>query len=346
VNGGRSVNNNYVFNGANFNHFGQTTGMNYPPPDAVQEIRVQTHNFSSEYGNNSGSQVTVSSKAGTNVFHGSAWEFLRNDVLNARSFFQPRRPTTRQNQLGVAAGGPIIREKLFAFGHYQKLWNRPEVGSTQASVLTDAQRLGDFTSLRTTLRNPVDGLTNRPLTDASGNVCVAGNVIRTGCISPAARTILDRYIPHSPDGTYVSFTDAPPPLEDTGGPQVKDISGSVLPGISKWATSLGGEYSTHATVFSRAGEIFTGVDTSYRSSFSSSPSASRYLIVDNYSLVNARIGFRWADGWSISLWSRNLFNTEYFEFLTPAPGNSGLYVGLPADPRTFGVTMRMSLRSR
>ena len=209
VNGGRSVNNNYVFNGANFNHFGQTTGMNYPPPDAVQEIRVQTHNFSSEYGNNSGSQVTVSSKAGTNVFHGSAWEFLRNDVLNARSFFQPRRPTTRQNQLGVAAGGPIIREKLFAFGHYQKLWNRPEVGSTQASVLTDAQRLGDFTSLRTTLRNPVDGLTNRPLTDASGNVCVAGNVIRTGCISPAARTILDRYIPHSPDGTYVSFNSQP-----------------------------------------------------------------------------------------------------------------------------------------
>src|SRR5436190_1043586 len=133
----------------------------------------------------------------------------RNDVLNARSFFQPRRPTTRQNQLGVAAGGPIIREKLFAFGHYQKLWNRPEVGSTQASVLTDAQRLGDFTSLRTTLRNPVDGLTNRPLTDASGNVCVAGNVIRTGCISPAARTILDRYIPHSPDGTYVSFNSQP-----------------------------------------------------------------------------------------------------------------------------------------
>jgi iron complex outermembrane receptor protein len=148
------------------------------------------------------------------------------------------------------------------------------------------------------------------------------------------------------DGRYVSFKDAPPPLEDTGGPQVKDISGSVLPGLSKWATSLGGEYSTHATVLGQAGEIFSGVDTSYRSSFSSSPSASRYLIVDDYSLVNARIGFRWAEGWSISLWSRNLLNAEYFEFLTAAPGNSGLYVGLPGDPRTVGVTMRMSLRSR
>ena len=66
VNGGRSVNNNFTFNGANFTHFGQTTGVNMPPPDAVQEIRIQTNNFTSEYGNNSGSQVSVTSKAGTN----------------------------------------------------------------------------------------------------------------------------------------------------------------------------------------------------------------------------------------------------------------------------------------
>ena len=85
VNGGRSVNNNFTFNGANFTHFGQTTGVNMPPPDAVQEIRIQTNNFTAEYGNNSGSQVSVTSKAGTNQFHGSLWEFLRNDKLNARS---------------------------------------------------------------------------------------------------------------------------------------------------------------------------------------------------------------------------------------------------------------------
>src|SRR5258707_425859 len=130
VNGGRAVNNNFMFNGANFTHFGQTTGMNYPPPDAVQEVRIQTHNFGSEYGYNSGSQVNVTSKAGSNAFHGSAWEFLRNDRLNARSFFQPRRPTSRQNQTGVAAGGPAKKDKLFFFGYFQQLWNRPEVGST------------------------------------------------------------------------------------------------------------------------------------------------------------------------------------------------------------------------
>ena len=147
------------------------------------------------------------------------------------------------------------------------------------------------------------------------------------------------------DGIYVSFPDAPPPLEDTGGPQVKDISGSVLPGISKWALTFGGEYNQPATVLGQRGEFFGAVDTSYRSEFSSSPSASRYLIVDGYGLINARAGFRWSAGWSVFLWSRNLLDKNYFEFLTAQPGNSGLYVGLPGDPRTVGLTVRMNLRS-
>jgi iron complex outermembrane receptor protein len=146
------------------------------------------------------------------------------------------------------------------------------------------------------------------------------------------------------DGIYVSFPDAPPPLEDTGGPQVKDISGSVLPGISKWALTFGGEYNNPATVFGQAGQFFGAVDTSYRSEFSSSPSASRYLVVDGYGLINVRTGFRWSDGWSLFLWSRNLLDKQYFEFLTAQPGNSGLYVGLPGDPRTVGLTLRMALR--
>ncbi len=208
VNGGRSVNNNFTFNGANFTHFGQTTGLNFPPPDAVQEIRMQTHNFSSEYGNNSGSQVTVTSKAGTNRFHGSAWEFLRNDKLNARSFFQPRRPTSRQNQAGVAGGGPIKRDKLFGFGYYQKLWNRPEVGSSQALVPTDAERTGNFAGAAA-IRNVNDPLTGQPLTDPTGRPCVAGNVVAPGCISRSAQIILDKFIPRSPTGTFVSFLQRP-----------------------------------------------------------------------------------------------------------------------------------------
>jgi iron complex outermembrane recepter protein len=147
------------------------------------------------------------------------------------------------------------------------------------------------------------------------------------------------------DGTYVTFKDAPPPLEDTGGPQFKDISGSILPGISRWALSLGGEYGRPATVFGRAGAFFGALDGSYRSSFSSSASYSRYLVVDGYGLLNARLGFRAADGWTISLWSRNLLNQDYFELLTAAPGNTGLFVGQPGDRRTIGVTLRVALKS-
>lgn len=147
------------------------------------------------------------------------------------------------------------------------------------------------------------------------------------------------------DGRYLSFPDAPPPLEDTGGPPVKDISGSLLPGISTWAFSAGGEYAHPATVFGTRGELFGVADTSYRSSFSSSASASRYLVVDGYSLLNARVGFRWAEHWALSLWSRNLLDKDYFELLTAAPGNTGLYVGQPGDQRTAGVTLRVSLGS-
>jgi hypothetical protein len=208
VNGGRSVNNNFTFNGANFTHFGQTTGVNMPPPDAVQEIRIQTNNFTAEYGNNSGSQVSVTSKAGTNQFHGSLWEFLRNDKLNARSEFQTRRAQTRQNQFGGAGGGPIRRDKLFVFGYYQRLENRPETGSQQTNLPSAAQRTGDFTG-SPAIRNPVDPITNQPLLDAFGRPCIAGNIISPSCISPASKKILNDYVPVTPDNLFVALNPQP-----------------------------------------------------------------------------------------------------------------------------------------
>ena len=147
------------------------------------------------------------------------------------------------------------------------------------------------------------------------------------------------------DGKYVTFTDAPPPIEDTGGPQFEDISGSLLPGISKWAISLGGEGSHRGSLFSRQGDYFAAIDASYRSSFSSSPSYSRYMVVPGYALLNARVGFRVANGWTLSVWSRNLLNKDYFDLMTAAPGNTGLIVGQPGDQRTAGVTLRLALKS-
>lgn len=146
------------------------------------------------------------------------------------------------------------------------------------------------------------------------------------------------------DGIYVSFENAPVPLEETGAASpLKDISGGELPGISKWTTSIGGELTIPAKLLGQTGDFFLATDTYYRSSFSSSPSPSAYLNVDGYFLLNARVGFRASKGVSVILWGRNLFNTDYFEQLLPAGGNAGHYAGVLGDPRTYGLTIRYTL---
>jgi iron complex outermembrane receptor protein len=145
------------------------------------------------------------------------------------------------------------------------------------------------------------------------------------------------------DGKYVSFTNAPPPLEETGGPTYKDISGGELPGISKWAASLGGEIAKAGKLLGLNGKYFLAFDSSFRSSFSSSASPSKYLKIDAYGLLNARLGFQ-NHGFTIYLWGRNLTDTEYFELLLPAGGNAGHYAGMLGDPGTYGITLRYSFQ--
>jgi iron complex outermembrane receptor protein len=146
------------------------------------------------------------------------------------------------------------------------------------------------------------------------------------------------------DAKYVKFTNAPLPLEETGSAvSFKDVSGTALPGASKWAGSLGGELSNKARFFANTGKIFLGIDCYARSEFSSSPSASQYLVVQGYALFNARIGFRATDGLSVQFWGRNLLNKDYYEQLLPAGGNTGQYAGVLGDQRTYGVTLKYSL---
>jgi len=150
------------------------------------------------------------------------------------------------------------------------------------------------------------------------------------------------------DAKYVKFTNAPLPLEETGqtvnNQQVafKDISGAELPGISKWAGSFGGEFTTAAALFGKAGKFFIALDAFYRSDFSSSPSPSAYLNIDGYTLVNGRTGFRTTNGFSAFVWARNMFNKNYHEQLLVAGGNAGQYASVLGDPLTWGVTLRYS----
>lgn len=145
------------------------------------------------------------------------------------------------------------------------------------------------------------------------------------------------------NGKYVKFTNAPPPLEETGGPTFKDVSGGDLPGISKWSFSLSAETAIKSKLLGQEGEFFLGVDAFYRSSFSSSPSPSAYLNIEGYAVLNARIGFQAPKGFSFFIWSRNLANQNYAEQLLPGAGNAGQYAAVLGDPRTFGATLRYNL---
>lgn len=148
------------------------------------------------------------------------------------------------------------------------------------------------------------------------------------------------------DAKYVTFKNAPVPLEETGSPSAfKDVSGGALPGVSKWVSSLGGELtSKERKILGHTAKYFLAFDTYYRSSFSSSPSPSQYLNIEGYTLLNARLGFKATKGLTLFAWSRNLLDKDYFEQLLPAAGNAGHYAGVLGDPRTYGVTVRYALQ--
>ncbi len=164
------------------------------------------------------------------------------------------------------------------------------------------------------------------------------------------------------DAKYKRFSDAPCPPELSGGtvagigqtpsapgtpggisPANCDISGERLPGVSKWSLSFGSEVNAPARLLGKEGEVYLGYDGNYRSRFSSNPSPSAYTWIEGYALSNVRAGFRSADGIDIYGWVRNAFGKDYFEQLMTGPGNTGLIVGLPGDPRTWGATVKLRL---
>jgi hypothetical protein len=125
--GGATNDNNYQMNGAQVNDLmaagSFSGGVPIPNPDSIQEFKVQTGQYDASYGRNAGANVNVVTKSGTNDFHGTVFEFVRNDIFNANNFFLNRagvpRGSLKQNQFGGTLGGPIVKDKLFFFGSYQ-----------------------------------------------------------------------------------------------------------------------------------------------------------------------------------------------------------------------------------
>jgi len=164
VNGQRSELNNFMLDGVDNNAYG-TSNQGFsnqvmqPSPDAIQQFKVETNNFSAEYDHAAGAVINATIKSGTNQLHGSLWEYNRNTVLNAVGFFKPVNGTLpfNQNQFGAAAGGPIVRNKLFVFGDYEG-FRRAYHPLQFASVPTTAMDQGDFSAYGLPIANPFTGV--------------------------------------------------------------------------------------------------------------------------------------------------------------------------------------------
>ena len=180
VNGQREDANTFLINGATAQEFESNGASNVPVLDSIEEFRVITNSFSAEYGQYSGSVVNVVTKPGTNTYHGSIFEFLRNEKLDARNYFAhdltdpvtgkvlpgTGRGVYRQNQFGGTVGGPFIKNHLFFFGAYEGL--RQIIGRATAltSVPSQSERNGNFSDVTTTGFSPLAGIVRG---DASPN---------------------------------------------------------------------------------------------------------------------------------------------------------------------------------
>jgi Carboxypeptidase regulatory-like domain len=240
VNGGRGRANNFSVNGGDGNDQFANLPAIQPSPDSIQEFRVITNTFDAEYGRNSGSIVNVVTKSGTNQFHGSAYEFFRNTVLNARGYFDNVNPQFNQNQFGGTLGGPIKKDRAFFFASYEGRQVRQGVPTEQINVPTSAERAGDFSEGG--LAAPFQGtlgtdgfvaqtLNQRPgcvtAIQAIGGVAPApganysavfpNNQIPLPCMDPTAVALMNLYVPlpNKPFGQYQSV-----PANKVGGTQV------------------------------------------------------------------------------------------------------------------------------
>ena len=181
VNGQRPEGNNFLLDGAqNVNRMDGGYALKIPI-DAIAEFRILTNTAPPEYGGNTGSTTSVVTRSGSNDLHGTVYEFFRNDALDTRNYFAPEIQPLKQNQFGVTAGGPLRKDRLFAFAYYEGFRNRQGI-TTSATVPTQAEQQGDFSGLGYPLINY-----------AAGGVPFPGNKIPARAINPVSANVAKLY---------------------------------------------------------------------------------------------------------------------------------------------------------
>lgn len=196
VAGGQANGVNYLLDGGDNNDSFTNVNLPIPFPDALQEFTVQTSSLPARYGLHPGAVVNAVTKSGSNAFHGSLFEFVRNGVFNARNTFAPRHDTLKRNQFGGTAGGRIVRDRLFFFGGYQATRNRSDPPQTIKFVPNDAVLRGDFSGIDSGAC--VSGGKGRTLMDPLTGAAFPNNQIPTSRFNSQSLNLL-KYVPRSAD---------------------------------------------------------------------------------------------------------------------------------------------------
>ena len=189
INGNRFTANSYLLDGMDNNDAGSNYVVYSPQPDAIQEVRVITQNAPADFGSYMGGIISASIKEGTNKFHGTVFEFFRNDKLNANEWYRKLVPGAiaprqklRWNEYGGAIGGPILKDKLFFFADYQaERFDFPS-STSLITVFTARERTGDVSELVAAGKNIINPATGLPFPN---------NQIPAGLLSKAAQAILN-----------------------------------------------------------------------------------------------------------------------------------------------------------
>lgn len=143
-------------------------------------------------------------------------------------------------------------------------------------------------------------------------------------------------------GRYADYPAGPCPLEfQTAATAACNLTGRRLSGLPTWAATIGGDWTPAVSAAGRSGALVLHADSAWRSGYYGDPSLSRYTFIRGYNLTNASFGYRDDKGWEVAVFTRNLFNKNYIQNLTIQAGNSGLILGTPSDPRTYGMTLRV-----
>lgn len=298
VNGSRNNGVYYLLDGGMNENSYQNYSGEFPNPDAIQEFDIETNNFSAEYANATGAVVSVVTKSGTNHFHGSAFEYVRNGAFDARNFFQPTSDSLKRNQFGGAFGGPIIKDKLFFFFSAQGTTERSNPVLVHQYLPTAAERNGDFSAI------------SAPIIDPATGQQFPGNQIPVSSFSPVTLAFLKYLpVPASADGSRY-----------TGAPVIHNQQ--EYTGKADW--DVGRHRITGTYFYNRFTQPFTGNPQDYGTMYS-------YLVAKSlqpYSFLSV------SDTWSAS---NSIMNHFTFSIRRDREFNDWSGVHLPLNYQQAGV---------